>query len=79
MKAYRIKKKVSHQGKIQLDALPFAVGEVVEIIVLESVEQDIENNTEDISTGSIASLKGSVLEYLNPTEPVAQDDWTATQ
>ncbi len=78
MQAYRIKKKVSSHGKIQLDALPFAEGEVVEIIVLASPQDEAENLAEPLHTLP-HSLKGSVLKYVDPTEPVAQDEWIATQ
>jgi len=78
MQAYRIKKKVAPHGKIQLDALPFAEGEVVEIIVLAS-PQDETVNLEESPQILPRSLKGSVLKYVNPTEPVAQDDWIAAQ
>lgn len=74
MLAYRTKKKVSAQGKIQLDALPFAAGEIVEIIVLASSEQIVEE-----AANKLISLKGSVLAYSNPTDPVASDDWSIMQ
>lgn len=70
MRAFRVKKKVSDQGAIQLDGLPFAVGETVEIIVLGSSEEASGGSVSKI----IPSLKGSVLEYVDPTEPVAEDD-----
>lgn len=71
MRAYRVKKKVSHQGKIQLEALPFADGEVVEIIVFTSTEQDVQNGKRIYPL--LDSLKGSVLDYLDPTEPVSEE------
>lgn len=72
MRAYRAEKKVSQDGKIQLEALPFEAGEVVEVIVLacERVEEE---------QGSLHSLKGSVVKYIDPTEPVAQNDWGVLQ
>lgn len=75
MRAFRVKKKVSDQGAIQLNALPFAAGETVEIIVLGSSEEASGGSASKI----IPSLKGSVLEYVDPTEPVAEDDWIAAQ
>lgn len=72
MRAYRVEKKVSAHGKIKLEAVPFEDGELVEVIVLGRGQKK-----KGISRK--ASLKGSVLEYVNPTEPVAQDDWSAMQ
>ena len=78
MQAYRVKKKVSEHGKIQLEALPFAKGEIVEIIVLATSE--VEKPEDDaIIKSTPRSLKGSVLEYAKPTEPVAQDEWISAR
>jgi hypothetical protein len=52
-----------------LDALPFQEGELVEIIILAPEEQAIEPAS--------FPVRGKVLEYVDPTEPVAQDDWEA--
>lgn len=65
MKAYKVKKKVS-SGGLLLEALPFEEGELVEVIVLASGE------VEPIKP---ISLKGSVIEYIDPLEPVAEQDW----
>ena len=72
MRAYRVKKVVTQDGCVQLEALPFQAGETVEIIVL-AVEPAKEQET------ASRSLKDSVLEYKEPTEPVAVDDWDAFQ
>jgi hypothetical protein len=77
MQAYRVKKKVSEHGNIQLEALPFAKGEIVEIIVLATSEA--EKTEDDAIKSTTRSLKGSVLEYVNPTAPVAQDEWISAQ
>lgn len=73
MRAYRVKKKVSQDGSVQLKALPFQAGEVVEIIVLAHERSKEKKNA------SLHPLKGSVLEYIDPTEPVAQNDWDVLQ
>ena len=69
MRAYRVEKKISPNGALQLDALPFHEGELVEVIVLAREEKPAQ------AAGS--SLKGTVIEYINPTEPVAEEDWEA--
>ena len=79
MFAYRVKTKISSQGTIQLDALPFSSGEIVEVIVLATVAQKTEPLSPEEPAETGISLKGSVLEYINPTEPVAQNDWAAAQ
>lgn len=71
MQAYRLKKRVSETGDILLSGLPFNEGEVVDVIVLSREKPEKARN------GS--SLRGSVKKYMDPTEPVAVDDWKAAR
>ncbi|MFP4033005.1 MAG: hypothetical protein ACLFRG_11395 [Desulfococcaceae bacterium] len=68
MKAYRVEKEIAADGVLQLDALPFLAGERVEIIIL---------TREENHKGSPASIRGKVLKYIDPAEPVAEGDWDA--
>ena len=67
MEAYRIEKRIEARGVLHLNALPFREGELVEVIVLARREKVCESVS--------SALRGKVIEYINPTEPVAQDDW----
>ncbi len=67
MNAYRVEKQVAANGILQLDALPFQEGELVEVIVLAREAR----TRRPVST----SLRGKVIEYIDPTEPVAENDW----
>jgi hypothetical protein len=62
---------VGERGKLVLEGLPFDPGQVVEALVISKAE------------GSAApagrSLRDSVLEYREPLEPVAGEDWDALQ
>ena len=69
MQAYRTETGVAKNGVIHLAALPFQEGEMVEVIVLP--------RTEEPRRLVPISLKGKVIEYTAPTDPVAQDDWEA--
>lgn len=69
MEAYRIEKKVAANGVLNLEALPFSEGELVEVIVLRREERRRKSSS--------LSLRGKVIEYIAPTEPVAQGDWEA--
>lgn len=69
MRAYRVEKIVSQDGVLELQALPFRAGEVVEVIILS--REDKVRGAQDFP------LKGKVLRYEQPTGPVAQDDWEA--
>jgi hypothetical protein len=67
MKAYRVEKQIAANGELKLRALPFQEGEAVEVIIL----------SRETSHSSIppSTLRGKVIEYLDPTEPVAEEDW----
>jgi hypothetical protein len=67
MRAYRVEKTLSEDGVLELRALPFRTGEIVEVIILSREDKMCE--AQDFP------LRGKVLRYEKPTEPVAQDDW----
>ena len=60
---------VGEDGELVLKGLPFKPGEPVEVLVVSK------------TAGSTAvpseSLRNSVLEFLEPFEPVAVEDWDA--
>ena len=63
--AHRIEAILSEDGKLSLERLPFRAGQSVEIIVLSSptpIDPELD-------------LRGSVIRFDRPTEPVAADDW----
>jgi hypothetical protein len=55
MRAYRVEKIVSQDGVLELQALPFRAGEVVEVIILS--REDKVRGAHDFP------LKGKVLRY----------------
>jgi hypothetical protein len=63
--AHRIETVLSEDGKLTLDRLPFHAGQAVEVIVLPMARP--------ISVDG--SLRGTLLRYDGPTEPVAESDW----
>jgi hypothetical protein len=67
MRAYSIEKVVADNGTLQLEALPFLPGELVEVIVL----------VRKTKPARIRALKGSVIKYEQPLEPVSAEDWDA--
>lgn len=67
MEAYQVERKVAANSSLHLNALPFREGESVEIIILVRKEKGYKSTP--------ASLRGKVIEYINPTEPVAKDAW----
>ena len=68
MQSYKIEKIMPDNGILTLRQLPFNPDELLEIII---------NNKERKCESS--ELKGSVLEYKDPFEPIAEDDWDVLQ
>jgi hypothetical protein len=60
---------VGEHGELVLEGLPFEAGQPVEVLV-------IAKDTGKRTTGD-RSLRDSVLEYFEPFEPVAGEDWDA--
>ncbi len=71
MLAHRLEATVSHDRTLTLENLPFHSGEQVEIIIL--------SRPRPISQKTRYSLRGTVMEYIQPMEPVDQNDWEVTQ
>lgn len=69
MRTFRIDATVTKDGTLTLDDLPFQAGESVEVIIISRAAlPETENGY---------SLRGKVIHYDNPTEPVAQEGWEA--
>ena len=60
---------VGEHGELVLNGLPFEPGQPVEVLVV--------SKTAGPKTSNSRSLRGSVLEYHEPLEPVASQDWDA--
>ncbi len=62
MKAYRVEKQIAANGELKLSALPFQEGDKVEVIIL--------SHGIGSRSGTPSPLRGKIIEYLEPTEPV---------
>lgn len=67
--AHRTEVVLTEDGKLSLDRLPFRAGQALEVIVLP------------IAAPAPAThpLRGSVIRYDRPTDPVAESDWGVLQ
>ncbi len=66
--AHRIEAVLAEDGRLSLDNLPFRAGQAVEVIVLPAARPTAPPDH---------PLRGTVLRYDRPTEPVAEADWDA--
>jgi hypothetical protein len=62
---------VGEHGELVLYGLPFEPGQPVEVLVV--------SKTAGSTTAAGRSLRDSVLEFREPLEPVASEDWDALQ
>ena len=68
MQTLHFETTVPKNREIKLNLSPFRPGEQVEVIVL-SRKPTVKGVHEFL-------LKNSVIKYIKPTEPVADDDWS---
>jgi hypothetical protein len=66
MQTFHAEIVVEKDGELHLDHVPFSEGESVHVFVSSA------------TPGIKETLKGSVLKYEQPLEPVAEKDWEAT-
>lgn len=69
MQAYRVRSHVGEDGSLTVENLPFPAGEAVEVIVLAEARKRKEQQR--------YPLRGTIIQYIDPTRPVAEDDWEA--
>jgi hypothetical protein len=62
---------VGQYGEILLEGLPFEAGQPVEVLVI--------SNTAGSTAAGDRGLRNSVVDYRDPLEPVATEDWDALQ
>jgi hypothetical protein len=67
MLAHRIEAIINQDKTLTLENLPFYSGEQVEVIILSRPLRETGQNR--------YPLRGTTIQYTDPTEPVAQDDW----
>ncbi len=69
MYAHRVEVTLTENGSLTLNGLPFHAGQAVEVIIVE--------RPSPVPLQDPGSLRGSVIRYDSPTDPVAQQDWEA--
>jgi hypothetical protein len=69
MSEYRIETTLNQDGSLTLTDLPFHAGDAVEVIILPRSERSVGQKN--------YPLHGTPIKYVNPTDPVAEEDWAA--
>lgn len=71
MQAYRIETVVQPNGTLTVQNLPFQEGEKVELIILAQPAA--------VGESGNYPLRGAPYTYIDPLEPVGEDDWEALE
>jgi hypothetical protein len=71
MSVHRVETTVTSDGTLTLTNLPFHAGDVVEVLIVPRTPKPIGQER--------YPLHGKPIQYMNPTEPVAGEDWAALQ
>ena len=69
MSTHHFETKLTEDGKLTLNDLPFHAGETVEVIVVLRPPKSAPEPR--------YPLRGKPVRYIEPTEPVAEEDWEA--
>lgn len=79
MNAHKIEAVLAEDGTLTLRGLPFHAGDAVEVIILETkTPQQIIASPSQPEVNHYP-LRGKVVRYDDPTEPVALEDWEVLQ
>ncbi len=67
MQAYAYELTMDKKGALTLNNLPFDVGEKIEVIIIRRSKPERDRKR--------YPFWGKPITYLNPTDPVAEEDW----
>lgn len=69
MSGHRGETTLAKEGTLTLTNLPFPAGDAVEVIILPRPQKLVGQER--------YPLHGKPIQYINPTDPVAEEDWAA--
>lgn len=69
MSVHRVETTLAADGTLTLTNLPFHAGDVVEVLILPQARKLIGQER--------YPLHGQPIQYVNPTDPVAEGEWAA--
>nr|VFJ99033.1 MAG: hypothetical protein BECKH772A_GA0070896_101528 [Candidatus Kentron sp. H]VFJ99095.1 MAG: hypothetical protein BECKH772B_GA0070898_101499 [Candidatus Kentron sp. H]VFK03840.1 MAG: hypothetical protein BECKH772C_GA0070978_101478 [Candidatus Kentron sp. H] len=67
MRVYAYEHTMKENGMLTLKNLPFNTGEKIEVIIIPHSKPNLEEKR--------YPFWGKPITYLNPTDPVAEEDW----
>ncbi|MBL1203521.1 MAG: hypothetical protein FWK04_31745 [Nostoc sp. GBBB01] len=79
MEAHKIEAVLTEDGTLMLRGLPFHAGDAVEVIILSAKTPQNKGVAPSQPETNLYPLRGQVIRYDDPTEPVALSDWEVLQ
>ena len=79
MNAHKIETSLTEDGTLVLKGLPFHAGDVVEVIILQPQTAQHQIKSLETQNTNLYPLRGKVIRYDDPTEPVALEYWEYLQ
>ncbi|BAY45275.1 hypothetical protein SAMD00079811_28780 [Scytonema sp. HK-05] len=79
MNTHKIETVLTEDGTLTLPGLPFHAGGTVEVIILQAKTPQPQDAVNSQSEKNRYPLRGTVIRYDDPTEPVALEDWEFLQ
>jgi hypothetical protein len=79
MEAHKIEAVLTEDGTLMLWGLPFHAGDAVEVIILSAKTPQLQEAAPSQSETNLYPMRGKVIHYDDPTEPVALSDWELLQ
>ena len=67
MHTYHVKATLTKDSTLTLVDRPFSAGEMVRVVIVAEQATDAEPNR--------YPLRGTPVQYVDPTGPIAEDDW----
>lgn len=67
MGEYRVEVTLDRDGALSLSGLPFRAGDVVVVVVQPPPPKGVDTKR--------YPLHGTPINFVNPTDPVAEEDW----
>ncbi|MBH8553872.1 hypothetical protein I8751_16135 [Nostocaceae cyanobacterium CENA357] len=79
MNAHKIEVVLTEDGTLTLQGLPFHAGDAVEVIILDTKTPQHPKAVPSQAEKNLYPMRGKVIRYDDPTEPVALSDWEILQ
>ncbi len=79
MEAHKIEAVLTEDGTLMLRGLPFYAGDAVEVIILSAKTSQLQEAAPNQPETNLYPMRGRVIRYDDPTEPVALSDWEVLQ